>query len=195
MKNDSVKKITGAAILVAIEIVLQVIGNYVSLGPISLNLALIPIALGAILYGPFVGALLGLANGLVVLFAPSTQGLFLVYAPVGTIFTCLLKCTIAGLLSGLVYKLISKKSDLVAVIVASLIVPVVNTGLFALASMTIIIDAVKAAQDILKATDLNYYRFLFLIFIGWNFLFEFGITALLSPTIYKVMRIVRKEAQ
>ena len=193
MKNESVKKITGIAVLLAIEIVLQVIGNYVSLGPISLNLALIPIALGAIMYGPFAGALLGLANGVVVLFAPSTQGLFLVYAPVGTVFTCLLKCTIAGFISGLVYKLLSKKNDLFAVVLASLLVPVINTGLFAVASMTIIVDAVKAAQKILKATDLNYYRFLFLIFIGWNFIFEFGITAFLSPTINKVIKIIKKE--
>ena len=193
MKNESVKKITGIAVLLAIEIVLQVIGNYVSLGPISLNLALIPIALGAIMYGPFAGALLGLANGVVVLFAPSTQGLFLVYAPVGTVFTCLLKCTIAGFISGLVYKLLSKKNDLLAVVLASLLVPVINTGLFAVASMTIIVDAVKEAQKILKATDLNYYRFLFLIFIGWNFIFEFGITAFLSPTINKVIKIIKKE--
>ena len=193
MKNNSVKKITGVAILIAIEVVLQIIGNYVTLGPISLNLALIPIALGAIMYGPLAGALLGFINGVVVLFAPSTQGLFLVYAPVGTVFTCLLKCSIAGFVSGLVYKLIAKKNDLVAVIVASLLVPVINTGLFALASMTIIVKAVKEAQNILKVSDMNYYRFLFLIFIGWNFIFEFAITASLSPTVYKVMKIVKKE--
>jgi uncharacterized membrane protein len=193
MKNDSVKKITGVAILIAIEVVLQIIGNYVTLGPISLNLALIPIALGAIMYGPLAGALLGLINGVVVLFAPSTQGLFLVYAPIGTVFTCLLKCTIAGFVSGLVYKLISKKNELVAVIVASLLVPVINTSLFALASMTIIVKAVKEAQNILNVADMNYYRFLFLIFIGWNFIFEFAITAALSPTVYKAIKIVRKD--
>ena len=195
MKKDSVKKITGVAVLIAIEIVLQVIGNYVSLGPISLNLALIPIALGAILFGPLAGALLGLFNGIVVLFAPSTQALFMTYAPVGTVFTCLLKCTIAGLVSGLVYKLIHKKNDLVAVIVASLLVPVINTGLFALASMTIVSAAVKEVQKLAEATSMNYYTFLFLIVIGWNFIFEFGITAFLSPTIYKVIKIVRKDEE
>ena len=84
MKYD-VKKITGAAVLLAIEIVFQTIGNYISLGPISINLSLIPIALGAILYGPFVGAILGFVNGLVVLFAPSTQAIFMAYAPLGTV--------------------------------------------------------------------------------------------------------------
>ena len=192
MKYD-VKKITGVAVLLAIEIVLQTIGNYISLGPISLNLALIPIALGAILYGPFAGALLGLINGVVVLFSPSTQALFMVYAPVGTVFTCLLKCTIAGLVAGLVYKLIAKKNDLVAAIVASLLVPVINTGLFALASMTIVLKAVQAVMGMLGVEGMNFYRFLFLIFIGWNFIFEFAITAVLSPTIARIIRIIKKE--
>ena len=192
MKNESVKKITGVAVLLAIEVVLQIIGNHVALGPITLNLALIPIALGAIMYGPFVGALLGVANGVVVLLGPGTQALFFSNAPVGTVFTCLLKCTIAGFVSGLVYKLISKKNEFVAVVIASLLVPIINTGLFVLACMTIILKAVEAAQKIYKASDMNYYRFLFLIFIGWNFVFEFGITAFLSPTINRIIKIIRR---
>jgi len=192
MKYD-VKKITGVAVLLAIEIVLQTIGNYISLGPISINLALIPIALAAILFGPFAGALLGLMNGLIVLFSPSTQALFMVYAPVGTVLACLLKCSIAGFVSGLVYKLISRKNELVAAIVASLLVPVVNTGLFALASMTFFMDAVKAVMSSLGMEAMNFYRFLFLVFIGWNFIFEFTITAILSPTIARIIRIIKKE--
>ena len=192
MKYD-VKKITGIAVLLAIEIVLQTIGNYISLGPININLALIPIALAAIMYGPFAGALIGLMNGVLVLLSPSTQGLFMVYSPIGTIFTCLLTCTIAGLVSGLVYKLISKKNEFGAAIVASLLVPVINTGLFALASMTIILDAVKAAMGLLGAESMNFYRFLFIIFIGWNFVFEFAVTAILSPVIARIIRIIKKE--
>ena len=63
MKNDSVKKMTGTAILLAIEIVFQVIGNYITFpGGVSINLSLIPVALGAILFGPLSGAFLGLMN-------------------------------------------------------------------------------------------------------------------------------------
>ena len=193
MKNDSVKKITGVAILIAIEVVLQVIGNYLALGPININLALIPIALCAIMYGPLAGALIGLMNGLVVLFSPSTQALFFVYAPFATIVVCLLKCSLAGLVSGLVYKLLKNKNDLVAVVLASLLVPVINTGLFTLGAMTILSNAVEIAQSTFKYGDMNFYAFLFLIFIGWNFVFEFGITALLSPTINKVINIIKKE--
>ena len=190
MKNDSVKKMTGTAILLAIEIVFQVIGNYITLpGGISINLSLIPIALGAILFGPLSGGFLGLMNGLLVLFAPSTQAVFFQYAPLGTIVTCLSKCTIAGIVAGLVFKLINKKNFIVAAIVASLLVPILNTGIFALCALTLIAKAIEN----LNVENVNTFKFLFLILITWNFLIEFTVTTVLSPTIAKVTKIVSKE--
>ena len=190
MKNDAVKKMTVTAILLAIEIVFQVIGNYITFpGGVSINLSLIPVALGAILFGPLSGAFLGLMNGVLVLFAPSTQVLFFQYAPLGTVITCLSKCTIAGLIAGLVFKLINKKNFLVAAIVASLLVPVLNTGIFTLCAFTIILKAIEHMNE----ANINTFRFVFLIVITWNFLLEFVITTVLSPTIAKVTKIVSKE--
>ena len=191
MKNISVKKITGVAILVALVIVLQIIGNYVTLGPISINLALIPIAIGAIMFGPLAGALLGLVDGVLCIVAPSTLEFFMPFAPFWTILTCLVKTSAAGALAGLVYKLISKKNDTVAIIVSSLLIPVVNTGIFALASFTVISNAIAN----LNATNINVMKFVFLFVIGWNFIFEFGVTSVLSPTIVKVINIWKKERE
>ena len=187
MKNDQVRRITGVAILLAIEIVLQAMGNYITPGVVSINLSLIPIALGAILYGPFAGALLGFGNGLVVLLSPSTEA-FLSYSLFGTIVVCLLKCTIAGLFAGLLYKLIAKKHSLLGAIVASLIVPVVNTGLFVLAVFTIFFGLFQP----IGSTD-EIMKYVFLIMIGWNFVIEFSLTAILSPTIARVINIIKKE--
>ncbi|MBR4377954.1 MAG: ECF transporter S component [Bacilli bacterium] len=187
MKNDQVKKITGVAILLAIEIVLQAMGNYITPSVVSINLSLIPIALGAILYGPLAGALLGFGNGLVVLLSPSTEA-FLSYSLFGTIVVCLLKCTIAGFLAGFVYKLIAKKNTLIGSIVASLVVPVVNTGLFVLAVFTIFFGLFQP----IGTTD-EIMKYVFLIMIGWNFVIEFSITAILSPTIARVINIIKKE--
>lgn len=192
MKNESVKKITGVAVLLSIEIIFQVIGNFITFpGGISINLSLIPIALGAILFGPLAGGFLGLMNGLLVLFAPSTQALFYDVAPLGTVITCLSKCTIAGLVAGFVFKLINKKNFLVASIVASLLVPILNTGIFALCALTIIAKAIQNMNE----SNINIYRFVFLIVITWNFLLEFLITTILSPTIAKVTKIVMKEKE
>lgn len=192
MKNDSVKKITGIAILIAVEIIFQVIGNLITFpAGVSINLSLIPVALGAILFGPLAGAALGLINGVLVLFAPSTQAIFFSYAPVGTIITCLSKCTIAGLVSGFLFKAIEKKNFLVAAIVASIIVPVLNTGIFTLCAITIIQKAIVE----LKGDNNNIFGFVILIVITWNFLLEFLITTVLSPTIAKITKIVTKEKE
>ena len=57
MNNNSllIKKIVGTSVLTALVIVLQVISNYITFGSVSITLALIPIAMGAILYGPLTG--------------------------------------------------------------------------------------------------------------------------------------------
>ncbi len=191
MKNDSVKKITGVAILLAIEIVLQTIGNYLSFpGGIAINLALIPIALGAIMYGPLAGALLGFINGLVILFAPTTLA-FWSYSKIGTIVTCLSKCTIAGAVSGLLYMLIAKKNKFVGSIVASLIIPILNTSLFVILYVTIFNGLYKESVP----ADMTLLKMLFASFIAINFILEFSITTVLSPAINKIVNIVRKDEQ
>ncbi len=189
MKNDSVKKITGVAILAALVIVLQVIGNYVTLGPISINLALIPIAIGTIMFGPLAGALLGFVDGILCIVAPSTLQFFMPFAPFWTVVTCLVKTTAAGLVAGLICKLIAKKNVTVGIIVSSLLIPIINTGLFALASFTVVNKAIAN----LNAANVETMKFVFLFVIGWNFIFEFGVTSVLSPTIVKIIKIVRKD--
>lgn len=193
IKNSSeqVKKITGIAILIAIEIVLQTIGNYVAFpGGIAINLALIPIALGAIMYGPLAGAILGFINGLVILFAPSTLA-FWSYSKIGTIVTCLTKCTVAGAISGLLYMLISKKNKLLGSIVASLIIPIINTTLFVVLYVTIFNGLYKESAP----ADMTLLKLLFTTFIAINFILEFSITTVLSPAINKVIKIVRKDEE
>ena len=188
--SDRVKKITGVAILIAIEIVLQTIGNFLSATGVAINLALIPIALGAIMYGPLAGALLGFVNGLVVLYGATTMP-FWSYSVIGTLVTCLSKCTIAGAVSGLLYMLISKKNKLVASIVASLIIPILNTTIFVILYATIFNGMYKESLP----EDMTLLTVLFTSFIAINFIIEFSITTVLTPTINKIIRIVRKDEE
>ena len=194
MKTDNrsakVKKITGVAILIAIEIVLQTIGNFLAVTGVAINLALIPIALGAIMYGPLAGAILGFVNGFVVLYAPSTMA-FWSYSAVGTILTCLSKCTIAGAVSGFLYMLISKKNKLIGSIVASLIIPVLNTTIFVVLYVTVFNGMYKESVP----ADMTLLKLLFTTFIAINFILEFSITTVLTPTINKIIRIVRKDEE
>lgn len=181
--HASIQKITGVALLGAIMIVLQVVGNYIAIGPVSINLSLIPIAICAILYGPLSAALLGFFSGTVVLFAPSTAAVFMPINVFGTILTCLLKCTIAGLLGGFVYKLLHKKNAIASYILCGMTIAVVNTGLFVVGCLTFFMPLlIELSKGIADA-----YTYLFLIMIGWNFIFEVLSASIFVPVIAKII--------
>jgi len=186
IKPNNIKMITSTGILLALEIVFQIIGNYVSLGPVSINLSLIPIAVGAILYGPLVGGFLGLANGILVILAPATLSLFMSISVWGTILTCLLKCTIAGVAAGFFFKLF-KNHKVVGGVITSFLVPIINTGLFSISCLTIFRSFLE--ENYANQGFGNIYLFLILGVIGWNFLLEMGITGILS---YPVSRALFK---
>ena len=130
-----VKTIAGTGILCALACALTFLSNYVINGSININLSLIPIAIGALVYGPLAGAFLGLVNGICVLLTPATQLFYFDTTQlgdlcvIGTLINCIGKCTIAGLVSGYVFKAL-KKHNLLAVILATIIVPILNTGIF-----------------------------------------------------------------
>ena len=57
--NEKTERLAGLGILTAIIIVLQIISTFVKFGPFSITLTLIPIVVGAALYGVGAGAYLG----------------------------------------------------------------------------------------------------------------------------------------
>ena len=124
------KTIAGLGILTAMVIVLQLLSNYVQFGPVSITLALFPIAVGAMIYGPFGGLFLGIVDGVLVLTAPSTISFFFSFSPFGTIIVCLLKTGLAGFISGLIFKLYNKdiKVEYVAALVLLPFLFIVSTN-------------------------------------------------------------------
>ncbi|MCQ2087267.1 MAG: ECF transporter S component [Bacilli bacterium] len=174
------KFIAGVGILTAVEIVLYIIGAALPLGTININLALVPIALGAMFYGPFCGLFLGAVNGVATLLTPSVQSYFMntelfgQWAILGTFLACLIKCSCAGFVSGLVYNVIKKKNEIVAIIVASLVVPVINTGIF------LIFAAIFFKYDMAAIVATVF---------SVNFLIEFLSTLLLCPAIIRIIKI------
>ena len=130
-QNTSIKTQTlaGLAILTAIVVVLQLAGSFIRFGTFSISLVLVPIVVGAALYGPWAGCWLGFIFGLVVVLQPDTS-FFMNYSPVATVVLCLLKGALAGLGSGFVYRLLEKRNHFAAVLTAAIVCPVVNSGLF-----------------------------------------------------------------
>lgn len=173
------KMIATTGILLAIEIVTQVLGNYVSISAFTpnLNFSLIIIALGAIMYGPVVGGFLGLVSGALTLFSPSTISIFFSISPVGTVLACLLKTTVAGVVAGLVSNIIKKKHDTLAAILASIIVPILNTGIFTIFCV-IFFKSLLVGENFMIALW---------ALIGFNFIIEIIITVIVVPSLYKVV--------
>ena len=171
----------------AVVVVLQLLGSFIHFGPFSISLVLIPIVVGASLYGVLSGAWLGLAFGITVLISGNAAA-FLAVNPGGTVVTVLLKGALAGLLAGAVYKAIEKKNKVVATIVAAIICPVVNTGIFLIGCRLFFFDTIKT-----WAAGTNVFVYMITGLVGFNFLFELGLNIILSPTIVKLTKLGRKE--
>lgn len=189
-KKTDVRKLTRIAILAAIVVVLQLLSNagILKFGPVEINLALIPIALGAILYGPLTGAFLGALDGILILIAAGTQA-FLVFNPIATVLLCLLKTGIAGFVSGVVYKALSRFNIVIASIPASLVVPVCNTGLFMIGVLTIFRDLFAPAAE---AGGMSMMQFVIVSFLTTNFLIEIIVTIILIPVITTLVKMFKK---
>ena len=190
-KLFSAKKITGIAVLLALVIVLQAVGGSIPIGAVQLNFTLIPIVLGAILFGPLVGGFLGFACGIVVLIQViigSVPFYALIWAndPIVTTLTCIVKTTVAGVVAGVVYRWLATKNELAATFVASGLVPVVNTLLFIVGClfMTDSVYTMAGGQSVLK--------FILVGLVTFNFFVEFAINLLVASALHRVIGVIGK---
>ena len=187
----SAKEITGIAVLLALVIVLQTFGGTISIGAVQLNFTLIPIVLGAIVFGAWVGAFLGLACGIVVLIqvimgAVPFYALIWANDPMATFFTCIVKTTAAGFLAGFAYRLLAQKNETVAIFFASGLVPIVNTAIFIVGClfMTNSVYGMAGSQNVLV--------FILVGLVTFNFFIEFAINLLVAPALQRVISVVTK---
>ena len=184
-KGLSTKDIALGAILTALVIVLQLVGQFIKFGPASISLVLIPIVIGSAICGPKISTWLGFVFGVVVIF---TDGMaFMAIHAVGTIVTVLLKGALCGLASGLVYKLFEKKNVYLAVVLSAIACPLVNTGVFLLGCYIFFFDTIKEWG--LSAGFTNVGEYMILGLVGINFLLELAVNVVLSPIIVRIINV------
>ena len=123
--------IAGGGLLAAIAAVLRLVGSAIRLGPFSVSLVLIPLVLGAALYGWGMGCWLGLVFGAVVLLS-GDAGLFLAADPGGAIVTVLSKGIACGAAAGLCCRWLHPRYPRLSILLSALAAPLVNTGVFLL---------------------------------------------------------------
>ena len=178
------------AVMTALVIVFQLLGSFTAFfGPFSTAVALIPIAIGAILCGPAIGAWLGFVFGAVVIFSGGAA-LFWAFDIPGTIITVMVKGTACGFAAGLVYKLLKKWNGTVAAFVAAIVCPLVNTGIFLLGCAVFFLDDVVGIAAAVGSADAGMA--LFIGFAMANFLIEIATNALLSPVFARILNIKKK---
>ena len=199
-KRLDTRTLTGMALMTAVVVILQLLGAFIRFGPFSISLVLIPIVVGAALYGPAAGAWFGFVFGMVVLLSGDAAA-FLVVNPLGTILVVLLKGALAGLCAGLVFKALSQRGEKIAlpsrdgkkqgvdlsVIAAAIVCPVVNTGIFLLGCLVFFLPTISEWAAAMGFESVGKYMIFGLV--GGNFLFELLFNIVFSPLIVRLIKI------
>lgn len=185
MKSNT-KTIVGVGLLTAIVVVLQALAVFIRpTGLFNISLVLVPIVVGAALYGYKAGAWLGLVFGIVVLITDAAA--FLAISVPGTVITVLAKGLLCGLAAGLIYRLLASKNRVAAVVAAAVICPCVNTGVFLLGCLAFFMPTINEWAAASGYTSAGNYMILALV--GVNFLIEMAVNIVLSSAIVQIIRI------
>ena len=184
------EKLVLTALLTALVGVLSYFGGFIKIGGLaSISLTLIPVVLGAALLGPGTGAWLGFVSGIVFFVTPDAAFWFNLSA-VGTVLTVLVKGTAAGLVAGLVFRLLEKRNRYLAVIASAALAPIANTGIFLLGCLTFFMDAVR---EMAGGAEMSLFAYLMIFFVGLNFLFELLLNLILSPVLLRILALWQKK--
>lgn len=195
-KFFTAKNVALLGILTGLVIVLQLFASAIPMFGVTLNFSLIPIALAGIMMGWLGGTIVGFACGFVVFITmavlgqePSTAFLFQT-DPYILSFMCIGKTTLAGAVSGLLCKYISKYNRAVAVGISSLIIPIINTGVYMLGMVLM-----KSSVAQFLKLDVSTASVVFAVVFGiiWlNFIVEIIINTLFTPILYRVIKVIDK---
>lgn len=189
---DRTLRMVQFAILTALTVVLQLLCSVMSIGTITITLSLVPVVIGAALFGVYGGTFLGFVLGLVN-FISSFSNPFLLFlfqaSPFLYILTCFGKTMVAGAVAGLLYRVNARAGhQYVGVTLAALTAPVINTGIFFVMMALFFRTPIVAFFGDVGG---NILVFIMTTLIGVNFFVEFGLNAVLCPAIARIISAVR----
>ena len=193
MKNQKIKRMVVMALLMAMVVVLQLLTAVIPpVGGFSISLVLIPIVLGAAVYGVRAGALLGATFGVIVVIncvtgADAVGAMVFQANPVLCALVVMAKGILAGMASGAAYRLLNKVNPYFAMLVAAIICPVVNTGVFIACMLLFFIDVLAA-----WAGGGDIIGFILSGLVLANFVPELIINIVFSPAGQRIVKAVKK---
>lgn len=183
-KKESIRKLTLVALLTALAAALSFVK--IPILGVSITLVLPVVIIGGALCGPLVGAWLTVIPNVI---AFTEAGLFMTYSPVGCMITLLLKGLVAGFVSGVIYKVLSKKHPIGAVTCSAVVAPILNSGIFVLGCYICIWDQLTAVAGE-KGVGIGMLLF---GLAGLNFIIELVLNVILCPTILRIIQIASKK--
>ncbi len=183
-----VRKLTYLAMLTACVILLQSFSIPIGLAT-PINLSLLPVVIGVTVGGVYAGAWLGLVSALTILFSGQASFFFAIGNDFSVILVVVLKGVAAGLAAALMYKLFAKKNRYLAVLLAGLIAPLVNTGVFLLGCVTLFAGDLQAVSS---TEGLKFFIWVLSTFIAINFPIEVAANTVLSPATLRLVELADK---
>ena len=193
--TDSIRKMTVLAILAAIIVVLQCFCTVLTIPGfnVAITLTLVPILVGAAIYGISAGAFLGAVFGVVVLVTDPTAAMLMTQNLIATAVLCIGKGVLAGAAAGAVYKLLTFKSksqarQLLGVILGGIAAPIANTGSFVLGMVLFFKDTIYGWSSASGSPSFLYYVLIGLC--GVNFVVELFVNLILSTGIVTIIKAV-----
>jgi len=183
----------GMALLMALVLVLQAIGGMIPpIGGFSISLVLVPIVIGAAVYGIGAGALLGATFGVIVyincITGADVGGAMVFNAnPILCFLVVMAKGILAGVASGAVYAALKEKNAYFAMLLAAIVCPLVNTGIFVACMLAFFVDVLAA-----WAGGGEILGYVLTGLIVANMIPEVLINVILSPASARIAKVANK---
>ena len=204
MRNKSNTLITvGLSVLIALVVVLQLVSAIIPpIGGVSITLTLVPVVVGAILFGIKGGTVLGFFFGLIVLVNCITGldfggSILWNTNPFFTAVICFVKGIFAGLVPAYIYSLFvgkknqpSSKRKYTCTLLAAIFAPIVNTALFVCGMILLFEETLYS-----WAGGSNIVSYIIFVLAGLNFIVEFFINIILAPIILRIVDIAKRKVK
>lgn len=91
-----------------------------------------------------------------------------------------------------VLKFISRNNRYIAVLIAAIVCPLVNTGIFLIGCLLFFMDTVAGWATAAGLGD-GVTHYMIFVLVGANFLFELGTNIILSPVVVRLLNIRKKQ--
>ncbi|MBR6786154.1 MAG: ECF transporter S component [Clostridia bacterium] len=193
-------RLTQLSVLVALLIIFGFTSiGYIKIGVIEITLNVIPVAVGAIVLGPYAGAICGAVFGLTSFWQAASGtsafgAMLFQHSPVNTFILCFVPRLLVGLLTALIFKALMKpckNNNSVPCAAASLACPLLNTLLF-VGSFILLFMKTDIFTSLYSESAANNIAAFFIWFVGLNGLVEAISGFIISTAVAKALLIANK---